>query len=141
MGIGSNISGSGSHISGWIMFFIGLYALAAAIGELRRPGLWGRMVQEVRASIALQFILGLFTLVTGAVIYLVNPWQPADPLAILVTVLGAWMFVEGALILAIGDLVLKFAARLMGGNSMIFAGLSALIGGLAIFTAMMRLLA
>ena len=127
------------NISGWIMLFFGLYALAAGIGEFRRPGFWGRMVNEVRASSALQFFTGIFTLVLGAVIYLVNPWNPADLLSILVTVLGGWIVVEGLLILAAGDWFLQFAGKLMGSANRIWAGLSIVLGIAAIFVALVRL--
>ena len=131
--------GNSGNISGWITFFIGLYAVAAGIGEFRRPGFWARMVQEFRDSHALQFLTGFVTLAIGATIYLVNPWDPSDLLSILITVLGAWIFIEGALILAVGDWFLNFAGKLMGSTSRIWAGLSVIIGLCAIFAALVRL--
>jgi len=131
--------GNSGNISGWITFFIGLYAVAAGLGEFRRPGFWARMVQEFRDSHALQFLTGMVTLMIGATIYLVNPWDPTDLLSILITVLGAWIFIEGALILAFGDWFLAFAGKLMGGTNRIWAGLSVVIGLGAIFAALVRL--
>ncbi|WP_373490919.1 hypothetical protein [Parasphingorhabdus sp.] len=131
--------GNAGNITGWITFFIGLYAVAAGIGELRRPGFWMKMVQECRESSALQFLIGMVTLTLGATIYLVNPWDQGDLLSILITVLGAWIFIEGALILAVGDWFLKLASRLMGAASRLWAALSIAIGLAAIFAAMVRL--
>lgn len=131
--------GNAGNITGWITFFIGLYALAAGIGELRRPGFWAKMVQETRNSRALQFLTGMFTLLLGATIYLVNPWDSGDLLSILITVLGAWIFIEGALILAVGDWFLNFASKLMGAASRLWAGFSIIIGLAAIFAALVRL--
>ena len=131
--------GNSGNISGWITFFIGLYAVAAGIGEFRRPGFWARMVQEFRDSHALQFLTGFVTLAIGATIYLVNPWDPSDLLSILITVLGAWIFIEGALILAVGDWFLTFVSKLMGSTNRIWAGLSIIIGLGAIFAALVRL--
>ncbi|OAO03085.1 hypothetical protein [Parasphingorhabdus sp.] len=131
--------GNADNITGWITFFIGLYAVAAGVGEFRRPGFWAHIVRELRASNALQFLTGLFTLVIGATIYLVNPWNPADLLAILISVLGAWIFIEGALILAFGDWFLNFAGKLMGSANRLWAGLSVLLGIIAIFAALVRL--
>lgn len=131
--------GHAGNISGWITFFIGLYAVAAGLGEFRRPGFWARMVQEFRESHALQFLTGFVTLAIGATIYLVNPWNPSDLLSILITVLGAWIFIEGALILAVGDWFLTFAGKLMGSASRLWAGLSVVIGLGAIFAALVRL--
>ncbi len=136
--------GNAANITGWITFFIGLYALAAGVGEFRRPGFWAQMLTEVRASAALQFLTGMVTLTIGAVIYLVNPFNPADWLSILITVLGAWMFIEGVLIFAFGDWFLRFAGKMMGsgrddGAQRIWAGLSVLIGIAAMFAAFVRL--
>ena len=63
--------GSEANITGWITFFIGLYSLAAGIGELRQPGFWAGMIREVRASSAIQFLTGIFLITLGAAIYLV----------------------------------------------------------------------
>ncbi|MGB5723059.1 MAG: hypothetical protein WBM39_01485 [Parasphingorhabdus sp.] len=131
--------GNAGNITGWITFFIGLYAIAAGAGEFRRPGYWAKMVQEVRVSSALQFLTGIFTLVLGATIYLVNPWNPSDLLSILITVVGAWIFIEGALILAVGDWFLNFAGKLMGAGNRLWAVLSIALGLAAIFAAMVRL--
>lgn len=131
--------GNVGNITGWITFFIGVYAVAAGVGEFRRPGFWGAMLREVRASSALQFLTGFITLIVGATIYLVNPFNPADWLSILITVMGAWIFVEGVLIFAFGDWFLNFAGKLMGGGLRIWAVLSILIGIAAIFAALVRL--
>ncbi len=131
--------GNTGNITGWITFFIGLYVLAAGVGEFRRPGFWEQMVRELRASNALQFLTGFILLVLGAVIYLVNPYNPADWLAILITVTGAWIFIEGILIFAFGDWFLKFAGKMMGSGSRVWAGLSAAVGVAAIFVALVRL--
>jgi uncharacterized protein YjeT (DUF2065 family) len=131
--------GNAGNITGWITFFIGLYAVAAGIGEFRRPGFWAKMVQEFREGTALQFVTGLVTLALGATIYLVNPWNPSDLLAILITVLGAWIFIEGALILAVGDWFLKFTSKFLRGSNRLWAGLSIALGLAAIFAALVRL--
>jgi len=136
--------GNAANITGWITFFVGLYALAAGIGEFRRPGFWAKMVSELRASSALQFLTGMVTLTIGAVIYLVNPYNPSDWLSILITVMGAFMFLEGMAIFAFGDWFLRFAARMMGskrddGSLRIWAGFSVFIGLAAMFVAFVRL--
>lgn len=131
--------GNAGNIAGWITFFIGLYAVAAGIGEFRRPGFWAKMVREIRESSALRFLTGMVTLAVGATIYLVNPWNPGDLLSILITVLGGWIFIEGALILAVGDWFLNFASKLMGTANRIWAGFSIVVGLGAIFAALVRL--
>ncbi len=85
--------GSAGDITGWITLFIGLYGLAAGVGEYRNPGFWVNMVREVRASSALQFLTGMVTLTIGAAIYLTNPYDPTDWMSILITVIGGWIIV------------------------------------------------
>ena len=135
----SQTLGNAGNITGWITLFIGLYAVAAGTGEFRSPGFWAKMVQEIRESSALQFLTAMVTLALGATIYLVNPWNPADLLSILITVLGGWIFLEGTLILAFGDWFLKFASRLTGGSNRILAGFSIIVGCGAIFAGLVRL--
>ena len=131
--------GNAANITGWITFFIGLYSVAAGVGEFRRPGFWASMVGDLRASNAIQFLTGMVTIVIGATIYLVNPYNPADVLSILITVIGAFIFLEGAAILALGDLFLKFSAKLMSQGNRIWAGCSIVIGVIAMFVALVRL--
>src|SRR6478736_119041 len=93
----------GADISAWIAFFLGLYALAAAAGELRSPNTWWTMLKDFERSPALRFLTGLVTLALGATIYLVNPWHPGDWLSITVTVVGGVVVAEGLLLLAAGE--------------------------------------
>ena len=131
--------GNAGNITGWIVFFTGLYAVAAGLGEYRRPGFWARMVREVRRSNAIQFLIGLITLTLGAVIYLANPFDPSDWLSILITVLGGWIIIEGLLFLAVPDLFLGFVQNMMNGANRIWAALSIILGLAAIFAGLVRL--
>jgi len=129
----------GIDIPAWIALFIGLYSASAAIGELRHPGGWVGMVAHFERDLGLRFLTGIVCLGLGAAIYLVSPWQPGDWLAVLVTVIGGGMVVEGALILAFGDNFLAFARRLMGAANRLWAGLSLLLGAALIVVALLRL--
>ena len=117
-----------ADIPSWILLLLGVYSFAAGVGELRRPGLWSRMLWEVEQSSALQFLTGVFCVTIGGAIYLTNPWNPVDIASILVTVLGAWILVEGVLFLAFGDLFLKFAGPLMRSANKYWALASAVLG-------------
>ncbi len=131
--------GNAANITGWITFFIGLYSLAAGIGEFRQPGFWAGMLREVRASSAIQFLTGMVTITIGAAIYLVNPYDPTDILSILITVMGAFIFLEGAAIMAFGDWFMGMAGKVMNSGNKIWAGLSVAIGIAAIAVAFVRL--
>src|SRR3546814_7007335 len=106
-----------TDIPAWIVLFIGLYSLAASIGEWRTPGFWAAMLGDFERLPGLRFVTGFFVLSLGAAVYTVNPWRPDDWLAVLVTVLGGIMALEGALILAMGDRFLRFARWLIGRRS------------------------
>jgi uncharacterized protein YjeT (DUF2065 family) len=131
--------GSAGNITGWITIFFGLYGLAAGVGEFRNPGFWSKMVREIRASSGLQFVTGIVTLSLGAIIYLVNPFNPADWLSILITVIGGWIVVEGLLILAVGDWFTGLAGRMMANGSRAWSIFAIIFGLAAIFAGFVRL--
>lgn len=115
-------------ISAWIILFVGLYSLAASIGEWRTPGLWASMLEDFEGRPGLRFLTGFFVLSLGAAIYMVNPWRPDDWLSILVTVLGGVMVLEGAVILALGDRFLTFARWMIGKANRFWTAFSAILG-------------
>ena len=126
-------------IPAWIAFFVGLYALAAGVGEIRSPGGWGVMLKDFERSPALRFLTGLVTLSLGAAIYLVNPWRPEDWLSIVVSVIGGIAIAEGLLMLAAGERILNFGRALLGRGGRVWAGFSALLGVAMVLVAMSRL--
>ena len=126
-------------IPAWIALFIGLYALAAGVGELRGPGVWRAMLAELRRARALRFLTGFVCLFGGAAIYLVSPWRPDDWLAVLVSVIGGLMVAEGLLLLAAGDLFVAFGRGLVDRMGKAGAGISVLIGFALVLVALSRL--
>jgi vacuolar-type H+-ATPase subunit I/STV1 len=128
-----------SQISAWIVLFMGLYSLAAAVGEMRSPNTWWTMLKDFERSAALRFLTGFFVLSLGAAIYLVNPWVPGDWLSVAVSVLGGVMVAEGLLILAAGDRFLHMARALIGRAGRAWAGFAALLGFAMIVLALSRL--
>ena len=123
----------------WILLFVGLYSLAAAVGELRLPGTWAKMLADFERGPGLRFVTGFFVLSLGAAVYLVNPWRPDDWMAVAVSILGGLMVAQGALILAMGDRFLGFARALIGRAGTAWAGFSAVLGVALIVAAMSRL--
>jgi len=122
-----------------IAMFIGIYAFAAAMGELRMPGTWNGMLGDLEQSPGMRFLAGLFTLSLGATIYLVTPWRPDDWLFIAVAVLGGLMTVEGILLLAAGERFVTLGRWMVAGASEVWAGFSAVLGAGFIFVALSRL--
>lgn len=118
-------------IPAWIALFMGLYSAGAAVGELRSPGSWAAMLDGFENNEALRFLTGIVVLALGAAIYLVNPWRPDDWLAVVITVMGAGMALEGVVILGFGRPFLHFASKLLGKVDTVWA-LMALVMGLVL---------
>lgn len=128
-----------TDIPAWIALFLGLYALAAAVGEFRAPGGWAAMLMDFERSPGLRFLTGMFCIALGAAIYLVSPWRPDDWLSIAVSVIGGICVAEGMLILAAGDRFLLLARGLVTTASGFWAAFAALFGIGAIVVALARL--
>lgn len=90
--------------TGWSATLLGLFAIAVAIGALRQPGIWGKMVDEIEASPALQLLCGFAELFIGAAIYIANPWNSADLLSMVMKAIGGLMMIEALIVMAISDL-------------------------------------
>lgn len=123
----------------WIALFLGLYSLAAGVGELRNPGMWLRMVEDFESSPATMFLAGIFCIALGASLYLVSPWQPGDWLSVAISVLGGFIVVEGMAFIAAGDRFVAYWKRVMGARMGLWAGISAAFGGALLFYALSRL--
>jgi len=99
------------NVTAWSALLLGLTALFAGIGALRKPGAWRTMLEEVENSPALQFLCGMLELVVGAVIYLANPWLPGDILSCVLKAMGGMMMAEALMILGFVDIYSQFWLR------------------------------
>lgn len=99
------------NATGWSALLLGLAALFAGIGALRKPGIWRTMLEEVERSPALQFLCGMMELVIGALIYLANPWLPNDVLSCIIKAMGGLMMAEALVILGFVDIYSQFWLR------------------------------
>jgi uncharacterized protein YjeT (DUF2065 family) len=95
----------------WTGLLLGLTALFAGIGALRKPGAWRTMLDEVERSPALQFVCGMLELLIGALVYLANPWLPADIMTCVLKALGGAMMFEALAILGFVDIYSQFWLR------------------------------
>ena len=128
-----------TDLPAWIALFAGLYALAAGFGEMRRPGMWASMPPELARNAPFRFVAGVVTLSVGAAIYLASPWRPGDWLAILVSVIGGLMVVEGLLFLAAPDLFARWATKGLKSAERLWPILALLLGVALILAALIRL--
>ena len=121
--------GSMIDATGWTGFLLGISAMAAGIGALRKPGLWRTMIDEVLQSPALQFVCGMLELVAGAIVYLANPLGAHDLLASALKIMGGCMMAEALMILGFVDIYTQFWLR----------NLSNMHRGWALFTVLLGL--
>ena len=128
-----------SDISAWIALFLGLTILAVSVAELRAPGGWMKLVEELEASFALRFVTGFVTVMFGAVVYLANPWDRGDWLSMLVSVIGGIGVAKGLMILAAPDRIMGLGRRILGNRASLIAGIDALLGAALLFAALSRL--
>lgn len=112
----------------WSALLLGLFLVASALGELRRPGQWRAMLREIEGSSALQLIVGMVELALGAAVYIANPWNPQDWLACLMTILGGLMMAEAMVFLVIADRYLRFWVPRLGADWRGWAVVSFLVG-------------
>jgi hypothetical protein len=121
-------------VTGWSGFLLGLAALAAGTGALRKPGIWRTMVDEVVASPALQFLCGMLELLVGGSVYLANPMSASDVLASALRVMGGFMMAEALVILGFVDIYTQFWLRNLANMQRGWAVFTVL-GGLALVLA------
>ena len=96
----------------WSSLLLGMAAMFAGIGALRKPGIWRDMLVEIEGSPTLQFLCGLLELLVGAMVYLSNPWLPqSDLLACFMKALGGGMMIEAIAILGFCDIYTQFWLR------------------------------
>jgi len=112
----------------WSATLLGLSALFAGIGALRKAGLWRTMLEEVEKSPALQFVCGMLELLVGAIVYLANPWVPADLLSCIIKAMGGFMIAEALAILAFCDIYTQFWLRSLTHMHRGWASFTALAG-------------
>jgi uncharacterized protein YjeT (DUF2065 family) len=101
-------------LTAWSALLLGLFTAMAGVGALRQPGLWMKMVEEISASPTLQLLSGMIELTLGALIYLANPWVPADLLACVMKTVGGFMLLEALAVIAFCDLYMHFWLKNLG---------------------------
>ena len=122
----------------WSALLLGLLALFAGFGAWRQPGLWDRMIKEIEASPALQLLCGMIELLTGAIIYLANPWLPDDILTCVMKAIGGFMMLEALAITAFCDLYVHMWLRNLGHLDRRWAAVTMAFGLALVVPAMLR---
>ena len=123
----------------WVILAFGIYSFAAGVGELRSPGFWASMIDNIDKNPAVRFLAGIILIAIGAPLYLMGPWSDADWMLVVVKIIGAGMILEGALFLAFGDWFTRFARWLMGYASRLWVWIAILFGIAAIILAELRI--
>ena len=107
---------------------LGLYMVAAGLSGLVSHGRWQRWMADFGPESALTYVTGVVAFAIGiAIIIAHNIWT--DPLAIIVTVVGWAAMIEGLILIAFPDPLVRIGTSLVRpGISKIFAVISILIG-------------
>lgn len=98
-------------LTAWTATLLGLYIASAGVGALRNPAAWQTMIAEIAKSPALQLLAGLLELLVGALVYLSNPWVPADLLSCILKAVGGLMLVEALVVAGLCDIYAQFMLR------------------------------
>lgn len=123
----------------WIALFLGLYILAAVYAELKRPGNWAGMIEEMSGSPSLRLLAGIIAFTMGVAIYLTTPWRPDDWLSVTVTILGALAVAKGVLLIVASDATLGIWTRLLSGKTTVIAAVDGVLAVALILVALGRL--
>ncbi len=78
----------------------GLYLILVGISGLAAPQRWDALMRELAVSAALQMVMGVLVFAIGVTLVLIH-WSLHDPLATIVTLIGAVALLEGALLIAV----------------------------------------
>ena len=78
----------------------GLYMILIGISGLAAPQRWDALMRELAASAALQMVMGVLVFAIGVTLVLIH-CSFRDPLATIVTIIGAVALLEGALLIAV----------------------------------------
>ena len=103
---------------------MGVYMIAGGLSGLLARDRWAAILDSFRENAGLTYMSGLFVFALGAVVILAhNTWT--DPLAIVVSLFGWVAAIEGVVIIAYPDPLLKWSASMLR---------PAMVTGFAIFT-------
>jgi uncharacterized protein YjeT (DUF2065 family) len=125
-------------LTAWTSTLLGFYILFAGIGALRNPASWQKMIGEVGKSPALQLVAGLLELVVGALVYLANPWVPADLLSCVLKTAGGLLMIEALVIAGFADIYTHFWLRTLNHMHRGWAIFTILVGLILAVVGMLR---
>jgi len=85
---------------------IGIYMIVVGIGGFLAPSRWRAVMEDLERSPGLVMALGFPVFAAGAALVLIHSiWT--DPLAVIVSLIGYVALIEGALLLAVPDTLIK----------------------------------
>lgn len=88
----------------WTATLLGLFGVAAAVGALRKPGIWQKLIHEMDGSPALQFVAAFMEMFVGAIIYLLaHASGTSDVLTTIMLTIGGLMMLEALVVMALSD--------------------------------------
>jgi uncharacterized protein YjeT (DUF2065 family) len=125
-------------LTAWTATLLGFYVLFSGIGAMRTPNAWRKMIEEISESPAMQLVAGLLELFVGSVIYIANPWVPADLLSCVLKGIGGLMIMEALFISGFCDIYTHFWLRTMNHMHRGWALLMIVVGAVLAVLGMLR---
>ena len=120
----------------WLSVLLGAWLLAGGIGAFVRGEGWAEILVEFEGSPAIVALTGALAFTVGALIVSIhNVWT--SPAAIIVSLAGWYAVFEGLALLAVPDLWLRFAHRLMTA-SRFWGALMVVLGAFLLSSAIVR---
>ena len=128
-----------ANIPALLALVLGLFYMAAAIGELRRPGQWRKMIEEIATSQLGQLLGGAAALAIGALLIALVPMRAEDWLNLWLFGLGCIALLEGVTVLIMPDKMTLISRLIMRHGSRPVALITLLLGVAFCLAGIMRL--
>ncbi|MBI1360742.1 MAG: DUF2065 domain-containing protein [Alphaproteobacteria bacterium] len=107
----------------------GLYMLVTGLSGIVAPGRWNAMVVDFQDSPGLTYLTAVITFVLGLVLVGIHSFW-TDPLAVVISLIGWIVLIEGLLLFAVPQGFLRLGASLVGtaGRARAYAVFAVILG-------------
>jgi hypothetical protein len=128
-----------ANIPALLALALGLFYFATAIGELRGPGQWQRLIDVLDGSRKLRLLGAGLAIAIGAALLLLVPPRTGDWLNLWLFGLGCLALIEGAVLLILPGHMTLFSRAIIRHGSKPVALLTLLLGVAFVLAGLIRL--
>ncbi|MEQ1726065.1 MAG: hypothetical protein ABL882_09090 [Sphingopyxis sp.] len=116
------------NIPAFLALFLGVWYIGAAIGELRQPGRWLKLADEIAASPLGQMLGGAGALAIGTLLVALVPPSTGDWLNLWLFAIGCIALIEGFAVLTMPERMTLFSRLIAARGARGIAILTLLLG-------------